>query len=152
MRRRRPRRTNMATAASSLAGAVRFGRPGVHLLTLVLLAVSISTLMGFVGQIVDSAQLERRKDELRAENAQYATENAALTTAVAEAESPAYAEKILREQRGYAREGDTVILPTFPQITPPAAAQPTAQPAPTRAPAPNWQRWGQALFPPADKN
>src|SRR5215216_1912538 len=146
MRRRRPRPTTMATAASSLAGAVRFGRPGVHLLTLGLLAVSIWTLMGFVGQIIDSAQLERRKDEVRAENAQYATENAALTTAVADAESPAYAEKILREQRGYARDGDTVILPTFPQITPtPAATE--QQPAPTAVPEPNWRRWMQALFP-----
>jgi len=147
MRRRRPRRTNMATAASSLAGAVRFGRPSVHLLTLGLLAISIWTLMGFVGQIIDSAQLERRKDELRAENAQYATENAALTTAVAEAESPAYAEKILREQRGYARQGDTVILPTFPQTTP-TPTRADRSPAPTALPEPNWRRWMHALFPP----
>jgi cell division protein FtsB len=137
----------MATVASSLAGAARFGRPGIHLLTLVLLAISISTLIGFIGQIVDSAQLERRKDELRAENAQYATENAALTTAVADAESPAYAEKILREQRGYAREGDTVILPTFPQITP-TAAPAERSPVPTAVPEPNWRRWLRALFPP----
>src|SRR6266545_6039439 len=147
MRRRRPRRTGTALAASSAPGLSRFGRPGVHLLTLVLLALSLWTLAGFVGQIIIGAQQERHKEELRAENAQYATENAALATNVAEAESPAYTERILREQRGYAREGDTVILPTFPQVTPPAAAQPTAQPAPTRAPAPNWQRWGQALFP-----
>ena len=147
MPRRRPRQTHTATAASRLANATRLGRPGVHLLTLVLLAISVWTLMGFVGQIVSSAQLERRKDELRAENAQYATENASLATAVAVAESPAYAEKILREQRGYAREGDTVILPTFPQITPtPEPAQ--KQPEPTAVPAPNWRRWMQALFPP----
>jgi cell division protein FtsB len=150
MRPRRPRRSNMATATSSLAGAVRFGRPGVHLLTLGLLAISIWTLMGFVGQIIDSAQLERRKDEVRAENAQYATENAALTTAVAQAESPAYAEKILREQRGYARDGDTVILPSFPQATPvPARAQ--QQPVPTAVPEPNWRRWMHALFPPGGR-
>src|SRR5215211_6449006 len=138
MRRRRPRRSNMATAAPSWVGSVRGGRPGVHLLTLGLLAISIWTLMGFVGQIIDSAQLERRKDEVRAENAQYATENAALTTAVAEAESPAYAEKILREQRGYARDGDTVILPSFPQITP-TPARADQQPAPTAMPEPNWR-------------
>lgn len=147
MPRRHPRQTNMAAAASSLASATRLGRPGVHLLTLALLVISVWTLMGFVGQIVSSAQLERRKDELRAENAQYATENAGLATAVAGAESPAYAEKILREQRGYAREGDTVILPTFPQITP--TAEPAEkQSAPTAVPDPNWRRWMQALFPP----
>ena len=140
----------MVTAASSLASAARLGRPGVHLLTLALLAISIWTLMGFVGQIISSAQLERRKEELRAENAQYATQNAALTTAVAQAESPAYAEKILREQRGYAREGDTVILPTFPQITPTPASS-DKQPAPTAVPDPNWRRWMRALFPPGSQ-
>lgn len=150
MPRRRPRQTHMATATSSLANATRLGRPGVHLLTLVLLAISVWTLMGFVGQIVSSAQLERRKDELRAENAQYATENAGLATAVADAESPAYAEKILREQRGYAREGDTVILPTFPQITP-TPTPPQSKPEPTAVPAPNWRRWVQALFPPGSQ-
>jgi hypothetical protein len=97
--------------------------------------------------VIDSAQMERRKEELRAENAQLATEIATLAADVIEAESPAYAERILREQRGYARDGDTVILPTFPQITP-TAAQPTAQPEATRVPEPNWRRWATALFPP----
>jgi cell division protein FtsB len=149
LRRQRPRRGSTAAAASNGLGPLRFGRSGVHLLTLVLLGLSVWTLMGFVGQIVNSAQLERRKDEISAENAQYATENAALATAVAEAESPAYAEKILREQRGYAREGDTVILPTFPQVTP-TATPPADQPAPTAVPVSNWRRWVQALFPPGD--
>jgi cell division protein FtsB len=149
LRRQRSRRATTAAAASNQPGPLRFGRSGVHLLTLALLALSVWTLMGFVGQIVNSAQLERRKDEVRAENAQYATENASLATAVAVAESPAYAEKILREQRGYAREGDTVILPTFPQVTP-TAAPPAEQPAPTAVPAPNWRRWIQALFPSGD--
>src|SRR5690349_20630908 len=101
---RRSRRANAATPAST-NGSPRFGRPGVQLLTLALLAISVWTLMGFVGQVISSAQLESRKEDLRAQNAQIATENAALTTAVAESESPAYAERVLREQRGYSREG-----------------------------------------------
>jgi hypothetical protein len=106
-------------------------------------------LIGFIGQVITSAQMERRKEELRAENAQLATEIATLAVDVTEAESPAYAERILREQRGYARDGDTVILPTFPQITP-TPTQPTAQPAPTSVPEPNWRRWATALFPRED--
>ena len=50
----------------------------------------------------------------------------------------------------YARDGDTVILPTFPQVTP-TAAQPTAQPEPTSVPEPNWRRWATALFPPENR-
>jgi cell division protein FtsB len=146
-----PRRSRRAAGAApaSAAGSPRFGRPGVQLLTLALLAISVWTLMGFVGQVISSAQLESRKEQLRAQNAQIATENAALTTAVAEAESPAYAERILREQRGYAREGDTVVLPTFPDVTPTATPAPDSS-APTAVPEPNWRRWAQALFPPSD--
>lgn len=147
MRRRRPQRAGTATAASPASGSARFGRSSVPILTLVLVALSLWTLSGFVGQVLTSAQTERNQAELRAQNNQIATENAQLATQVAESESPAYAERILREQRGYAREGDTVILPSFPESTP-APAQPTGQPAPTAVPAPNWKRWLQALFPP----
>jgi cell division protein FtsB len=145
--RRRPRRTDTAFAGSAFPALTRLGRPGVHLLTLLLLALSLWSLIGFVGQVITSAQMEHRKEELRAENAQLATEIATLAGDLADAESPAYAERILREQRGYAREGDTVVLPTFPQVTP-TPAQPTEQSVPTQVPAPNWRRWGQALFPP----
>ncbi|HJZ47628.1 MAG TPA: septum formation initiator family protein [Roseiflexaceae bacterium] len=146
---RRPRRTDTAPAASALPVLSRLGRPGVHLLTLLLLVLSLWSLIGFVGQVITSAQMERRKEELRAENAQLATEIATLAADVTEAESPAYAERILREQRGYARDGDTVVLPTFPEITP-TPVRPTEQPAPTSVPEPNWRRWATALFPPGD--
>jgi cell division protein FtsB len=144
---RRPRRMDTARSVSAIPIFSRLGRPGVHLLTFVLLALALWSLIGFVGQVITSAQMERRKEELRAENAQLATEIATLAADVTEAQSPAYAERILREQRGYARDGDTVILPTFPQVTP-TPAQPTAQPEPTSVPKPNWQRWATALFPP----
>ena len=144
---RRSRHTDTARAESAVPILSRLGRPGVHVLTVVLLVLALWSLIGFIGQVITSAQMERRKAELRAENAQLATEIATLAADVIEAESPAYAERILREQRGYARDGDTVILPTFPQITP-TPAQPTAQPAPTSVPEPNWRRWSTALFPP----
>src|SRR5690348_9091181 len=104
---RRSRRTDTARAASAIPVLSRLGRPGVHLLTVVLLALALWSLIGFIGQVITSAQMERRKEELRAENAQLATEIGTLATSVADAQSPAYAERILREQRGYAREGDT---------------------------------------------
>jgi hypothetical protein len=115
-------------------------------MTFVLLALALWSLIGFIGQVITSAQMERRKEELRAENAQLVTEIATLAADVTEAQSPAYAERVLREQRGYARDGDTVILPTFPQVTP-TPAQPTAQPVSTSVPEPNWRRWITALFP-----
>jgi len=146
---RRSRHTDTARATSAIPILTRLGRPGVHLLTILLLALALWSLIGFIGQVVTSAQMERRQEELRAENAQLATEIATLTADVTDAQSPAYAERILREQRGYARDGDTVILPTFPQVTP-TAAQPTAQPEPTSVPETNWRRWATALFPPGN--
>jgi cell division protein FtsB len=146
---RRIRRTDTARTAPALSILSRLGRPGVHLLTLVLLALALWSLIGFVSQVITSAQMERRKEELRAENAQLATEIATLAADVDEAESPAYAERVLREQRGYARDGDTVVLPTFPQVTP-TPIRPTEQPLPTSVPEPNWRRWSRALFPPED--
>jgi len=146
---RRPRHTDSARAASSIPVLSRLGRPGVHLLTFILLALALRSMIGFIGQVITSAQMERRKEELRAENAQLATEIATLAADVIEAESPAYAERILREQRGYARDGDTVVLPTFPQVTP-TPIRPTEQPVPTSVPEPNWRRWATALFPPED--
>lgn len=148
MRRRRPQPQGLASATPPPAGPARLGRSGVRLLTFALIGLSIWTLAGFVGQVLTSAQTQRTQAEVRAENAQIATENAVLATQVAEAESPAYAERILREQRGYARPGDTVILPSFP-LTTPTAAQPTSIPVPTSVPAPNWRRWYDALFPAA---
>ena len=117
-------------------------------MTLVLLSLALWSLIGFIGQVITSAQMERRKQELQAENAQIEAENEHLKAQVAYAESPVYADRIAREQLGYAREGDTVILPTFPESTTVAIA-PTPVPLPTSTPEPNWRGWVQAFFPPA---
>lgn len=146
MRRTAPRRGS-ASAEPKNMRPPQLGRSGVRVVTIGLIILSLWTLSGFVGQVLTSAQMQRSQAEVRAQNAQLATENATLATQVADSQSPAYAERILREQRGYAREGDTVILPSFPQVTP-TAAQAAATPVPTAVPVPNWQRWGAALFPP----
>jgi cell division protein FtsB len=147
--RRRTRRSGAASAVSAMPGVMRLGRPGVHLITLLLAVLSLWSLVGFVGQVIGSAQMERQKEELRAENARLTAENAQLQDRVAEAKSPDYADRIAREQLGYARAGDTVILPTLPQPTAaPANLSPPTPPA--RAPDPNWRRWVNAFFPPAE--
>jgi cell division protein FtsB len=128
---------------------MRLGRPGVHLITLILAVLSLWSLVGFVGQVISSAQMERQKEELRAENERLVAENAQLQDRVAEATSPDYADRIAREQLGYARDGDTVILPTLPQPTA-APANPAPPPPPAKAPDPNWRRWVSAFFPPAE--
>ena len=148
MRRYRARRTGRASSGLSLSRPIRLGRSGMHLITLGLVALSLWLLASFVGQVITSAQMERRKEELRAEVVRIEAENALLKEQLAYAESPVYAERIAREQLGYAREGDTVILPTFSESTPVPAA-PTPAPLPTSAPEPNWRGWARALFPPA---
>lgn len=144
--RRTSQRRGPASAVPPASSPARFGRSGVRILTVVLIVLSLWTLSGFVSQVLTSAQMQRNQAEVRAQNAQLATENAQLATQVADSQSPAYAERILREQRGYAREGDTVLLPSFPQVTA-TPEPPPSQAAPTAVPAPNWQRWFVALFP-----
>lgn len=121
---------------------------GVHLVTLALVVLTLSLLVNFGSQVIQSARLEARRAELAAEVAQLEAEKRLLEGAVAHAESDVHVERVAREQLGYAREGDTVLLPQMPLSTP----VPTATPAPalpTPAPDPNWQRWWSALFAPA---
>lgn len=145
--RRRSRRTSLASSRLPSVRPLRLGRPGVHLITLILVLLSIWSLSIFVSQLLDGAKSEQRKDELQAEVGQIEAENAAIKEQVVVAESPPYAEQIAREQLGYAREGDTVILPTFPERTPVPIA-PAAPPLPP-PPQANWRGWAQAFFPPA---
>lgn len=142
MPRRRPQRIHPAALVSN--GRLRQG--GAYLISLVMLAITLWMLTNFIGQVLTSAQLERRKVELEAENARLEAEKFALEQEVAYAESPAYAEQIARDQLGLARDGDTVIMPTFPDQV---EVTPTTGPAPLPAPTvvPNWQAWHQALFP-----
>lgn len=147
--RRRARRTDAAASGRAPLHPARLGRSGVRLVTLGLVALSLWLLANFVGQVISSSQMERRRAELQAENARMEAENTLLKDRIAYAESPVYAERIAREQLGYAREGDTVILPTFPEATEPPVA-PTPAPLPTSIPESNWRGWVGALFPPAE--
>jgi len=100
---RHPRRTDTARAASAIPVLSRLGRPGVHLLTFVLLALALWSLIGFIGQVITSAQMERRKEELRAENAQLKARAEALRN------DPAAIEVVARETLGLARPDELVV-------------------------------------------
>ncbi len=147
MRRRRPQHAR--PASSGLLASPPFGvrRSGARLIALVLVLLALWLLANFVGQVIASARMDRQIAEKQAEMALIADENQALKDRLAFAESPAFAEQIAREQLGYAREGDTVILPTLPERS---AAPAPAAPAPLVAPQPepNWKGWARALFSP----
>jgi cell division protein FtsB len=122
------------------------GRSGARLVALVLVALSLWLLANFVGQVIASARMDRQIVEKQAELAKAEAELESLKDQVAFAESPAYAEQVAREQLGFAREGDTVILPTLPERKlAPAITAPVPLPAP--APQANWRGWVRALFP-----
>jgi cell division protein FtsB len=144
--RRTPRQPDQPFPRRSPLRPERLGRSGAQILAIGMVVLSLWMLASFVGQVITSAQLERRRDALKAEIARVEAENAALSSEVAYAESPAYAERIAREQLGYAREGDTVILPTFQDATP-TPAVPTPAALPTAAPRSNLRGWADALFP-----
>jgi cell division protein FtsB len=124
-------------------------RSGIHLVTLALGLLTISLLINFVNQVIQSANLEDKRTQLEAEVAQLEGETARLSAAVEYAESDVHVERIAREQLGYAREGDIVVLPRYLAPTPtpePAADAPAV--APEVQPAePNWQRWWHVFVP-----
>lgn len=124
-------------------------RSSVHLLTLVLALLTLSLLVNFITQVIQSANLEARRAELATEVAQVEQENLRLRDAVEYAESDVHVERVAREQLGYARDGETVLLPhvLVPTPTPTPTASPTSHLLAERADRPNWQRWWDALVP-----
>lgn len=126
-----------------------FGRRRMSPATLIVLFMGAFFLFSFVNQVIRQAQLEQFREEVRADVARLKTENAALQQNVEYVESNDYAEQIAREQLGYARPGDTVLMPTFPDqvISNTATTVLTTTlapntPLPTITPTePNWMRW-----------
>lgn len=128
---------------------VPFQRSGVHLVTLAVALLTLSLLINFGNQVLQSTRLESRKALLSTEVAQLEAENGALHSAVEYAESDANVERVAREQLGYTREGDIVILPQFLAPTPAPTPVPQES-APLPVAEANWLRWWEAFFPPAE--
>jgi cell division protein FtsB len=105
--------------------------------------------VNFVNQIIRQAQLEQYRDSLAVEVAEQAVRNAELKREVEYVESSEYAELVAREQLGYARPGDVVMMPTYPNQTSEsidAASVIQDTDATIAAPVqPNWQRWWQFI-------
>jgi cell division protein FtsB len=124
---------------------------GMHLVTLALALVIVSLLINFINQVIQSANLEAQRTELQAEVSQLEGEITRLRAAVEYARSDVHVERVAREQLGYAREGDVVILPRYLAATPtpppaPEDTDPMVHPASTSK-TPNWQRWWEAFAP-----
>jgi cell division protein FtsB len=136
-----------------------FGRRRMSPATLIVLVMGAFFLYSFVNQIIRQAQLEQFREEVRADVARLSSENAILQQSVEYVESNDYAEQIAREQLGYARAGDTVLMPTFPDevvsntistvsttTTLTNTINPNTTPATIVAPIePNWMRWWRML-------
>ena len=147
MRRRRPQHARSISSRLFATTPFGVGRSGARLIALVLVMLALWLLANFVGQVIASARMDRQIAEKQAEMVLIADENQALKDRLVFAQSPAFAEQIAREQLGYAREGDTVILPTLPER--PAVLAPAAPaPLPALLPEPNWQGWVRAMFSP----
>ena len=147
MPRRRPQRARPESSAAAWSPPFALGRSGARLVALGLVALSLWLLAQFVTQVIEAARMDHQIAEQQAANARFEAENAALKERVIYAESPAYAEQIAREQLGYAREGDTVLLPTLPE-QPAAAPAPAPAPLPAPRPEPNWRGWLHAFLSP----
>ena len=143
-----------------------FGRRRMSPATLIVLVMGAFFLYSFVNQVIRQAQLEQFREEVRADVARLSSENTTLQQSVEYVESNDYAEQIAREQLGYARAGDTVLMPTFPDqvisstvntiTTTTALTNSINTNTPNTTPAtipptivapiePNWMRWWRML-------
>jgi cell division protein FtsB len=123
-------------------------RSGTHIVALVMLLLMLSLVIHFVNQVLQSAHLEAERAALATEVAQLEAENQQLLGAVEYVESDLYVERVAREELGYAREGETVVLPRFVEPTPtPLPATPAVPLLPSPTPQPNWQGWWESFFP-----
>lgn len=137
-----------------------FGRRRMSPATLIVLVMGAFFLYSFVNQIIRQAQLEQFREEVRADVARLSSENATLQQSVEYVESNDYAEQIAREQLGYARAGDTVLMPTFPDqvvsstvsiisttttLTNTINSNTTTPPTIVAPIEPNWMRWWRML-------
>ncbi len=131
-----------------------FGRRRLSPAALVVVLIGGLFLFNFVNQVIRQAQLEQLREEVRADVARLTAENRDLRQSVLYYESNDYAELVAREQLGYARIGDTVIMPTYPDrvisdattLTQPAVVSDTVTIDTTALTAePNWVRWWRML-------
>jgi cell division protein FtsB len=127
---------------------------GRRLATLVLVLLSASMAVNFGELIVRGAEVQQKIARQRERNEAHRAEKAHLEALLGYYRSPVHVEMVAREQLGYAREGETVLLPQFvdaPAEAPPLPPTDAGAPAPAEVPpaplAPNWLRWWQAFFP-----
>ncbi|MFM2032902.1 MAG: hypothetical protein RLZZ297_1667, partial [Chloroflexota bacterium] len=129
----------------SLAWLSGIGRRGFTPTTIILVMVAVLFVYNFVVQVIRQSQLESYRDRIAADVAQLAEENRSLERTVTYYESRDYAESVARDQLGYARPGDSVVMPTFPDMLSKTAPVPPASTPTTAAAPPNWLRWWQML-------
>ncbi len=113
--------------------------------TIILLVVSVLFVYNFVVQVVRQTQLEQYRDSIAQNVTRLRDQNAALNRSVTYFESRDYAESVAREQLGYARPGDTVMMPTFPDQLSTTAPVVPVTPTTTAPTEPNWLRWWNML-------
>ena len=113
--------------------------------TIILLVVSVLFVYNFVVQVVRQTQLEQYRDRIAQNVVRLRDQNTTLSRSVTYFESRDYAESVAREQLGYARTGDIVMMPTFPDKLSTTAPVDPVIPTPAAPTEPNWLRWWNML-------
>jgi cell division protein FtsB len=113
--------------------------------TIILLVVSVLFVYNFVVQVVRQTQLEQYRDRIAQNVARLRDQNTTLSRSVTYFESRDYAESVAREQLGYARTGDIVMMPTFPDKLSTTAPVNPVIPTTAAPTEPNWLRWWNML-------
>ena len=147
--RTRTRPTTERGRRSTLWRRLFSGRRRLSPTTIIMVVVFLLFAINFVNQIIRQAQLEQYRDALAIEVAEQEVRNATVKRQVEYVESSEYAELVAREQLGYARPGDVVIMPTYPDrvadTNDTALATADVGTPMSASTAPNWQRWWQFL-------
>jgi len=118
-----------------------FGRRRFSPALAILIVVAGFFVVSFVNLVVRHAQLEQYKATLQSDIIELEASNAELLQQAEYFESADYAERVAREQFGYARVGDVVLMPTFPERTVLKSTPTATTPSSVTPTEPNWVDW-----------
>ena len=138
-----PPQTTMAPSTShQMADAAPDRRRVVGLILVVLMALCIVFVVGYVQRLAEREAVAAEMAALEEQIAQAKVRNAILTTELAQVNDDAHIGAIARNALNLVQDGDQPLaIIDAPARTP---IQPAGSPAAVRAPIstqPNWQRW-----------
>jgi len=126
----------------------RLPLPPADILTMLVTTAAVFFSLAFGGKLLEGYRLQRHNAALRAEVEARQRQQQELQERRDYVQTPAYVEKVAREQYRWVKAGETLVIPIYrsrPAVEPtPAPAEPTGG-ITVDQPASHWPEWWNLL-------